>query len=476
MFDNVKNKSLFNFFKEISYVPRSSGNVKKIADYLEKFAKDRNLDYVRDEVDNVFIRKNATFGSEGPAVLLQGHMDMVAVCDEGIEHNFEKEPLKLIVDGDILKAEGTTLGADNGVAVAAMLAILDSKDIKHPDIECLFTVDEEVGMIGISNFDFSLAKARMMINMDSSENGTVVSAGAGGIHTEFSRKPKTENAVGLKFYKFDISGLYGGHSGEDIIANRTNSIEAAVKFLRYIRRSAPVYLVSLFGGEKANAIPRSCSLVFATEDDSLLEKDYADYSEVIRHELIKDDFGYNSSLEKTDSRDTVISLKDSDTLIDLISVMNSGPVKMSPQVNGLADTSYNLSIVRADTEDINILVSSRSVFNPSILDIALRNRSFASLSGYEYKESDYYTSWAFEENSPLRDAYFASYEKLTGKSGKTIGIHAGLECGLVKDYVSDMDIISIGPEIKDMHSPSETLGIASFDLFYDIVVDLLSNL
>ena len=478
MFSDVKHKKVFDFFTEISQIPRGSGNEKAIADHLVNFAEKRGLFCVRDAVNNVFIRKPASCDKlcGKDTIVLQGHTDMVCEADAGIEHDFLTDPIEFVRKGDVLTANGTTLGADNGVAVAIMMALLDSEDVPHPEIECLFTVGEEVGMDGMTAFDTSLLKARKMINLDSAGEGVATVSCAGGVRSDFKLIPTTTTAdEELTFYELTVSGLYGGHSGEDINLGRTNAIEAAARALRFISEAGNVYLYSWCGGEKDNAIPRDCKVTFAIREGIELENILQKVTELIRHELVNDDMSFSLDCWCAERADKIIDIDSSARILNFISTFRSGPVMMSRGIEGLVETSYNLSVIRADVDGVKVTVTSRSSEESSLDDMELKMKSIGALAGFSCNNHSRYPGWKYSDNSPMREAYLEVYRDLFGSDGSAVGIHAGLECGLLMQRVPDMDIISIGPDIKDLHSPSESLGIASLDRLYDIVCAILKK-
>ncbi len=478
MFSDVIHKKVFDYFTEISQIPRGSGNERDIAEHLEGFAAKRGLFCVRDEANNVFIRKSASseeYKTKSP-VVLQGHTDMVCEALPGIKHDFTSDPIEFIRNGDLLTANGTTLGADNGVAVAVMMTLLDSDDIPHPELECLFTVGEEVGMDGMTAFDTSLLKSRRMINLDSAGEGVATVSCAGGVRSDFTYCPTVSlSADNMTFYELSVSGFYGGHSGEDINLGRANAIETVARTLRFIGELTDVYLVSWYGGEKDNAIPRDCKAVFAVSERVDLEPVLQKVKELVKHELVEDDNGFTLECWCTDRAVRVIEAPSSARIVDFISTFRSGPVMMSRGIEGLVETSYNLSVIRVTTEGVKVTVTSRSSVEASLDDMELKMKSVSNLAGFTVTNHSRYPGWKYSASSVMREVYLDVYRDLFGKDGCAIGIHAGLECGLLMQRVPDMDIISIGPDIKDLHSPSETLGISSLDRLYDIVCEILKR-
>ncbi len=479
MFNDTKHPEVFNFFREISDIPRGSGNEKAIADFLVDFAKKCGLYCVRDDANNVFIRKAASspeLSAKAP-VMLQGHTDMVCEADAGVEHDFLTDPIEFIRNGDVLTANGTTLGADNGVAVAIMMALLDSKDIPHPELECLFTSSEETGMDGMTAFDTSLLRSRRMINLDSAGEGVATVSCAGGVRSDFTYAPEAVDATGdLTFYELKLSGFYGGHSGEDINLGRANAIESVARTLRFIRETSLVYLVDWYGGEKDNAIPRECKVIFAVNESVQLEDTLQKVRAMIKRELISDDSAFELDCWCCDKASKIISSASSDKIIDFVSSLHSGPIAMCRGIDDLVETSYNLSVIRATVSGVKVTVTSRSSVEYSLDDMETRMKSVGRLAGFDVNNHSRYPGWKYAEKSQIRDVYLDVYRDLFGLEGKAVGIHAGLECGLLMKRVPDMDIISIGPDIKDLHSPSESLGISSLDRLYDIVCEILNRI
>lgn len=478
MFEDVRYPSVFGFFEEISQIPRDSGNESGIADYLESFAARRGLYCYRDSVNNIFIKKPAVgdgFADHAP-VLLQGHTDMVCEATEGTAHDFTRDAIQLIREGDILRADGTTLGADDGCAVALMLALLDSDSLRHPPLECLFTVGEEVGMDGMTAFDTSLIDARRMINLDSAGEGVATVACAGGVRCDFSSQViQSELPASSDCYILKLSGLCGGHSGEDIALGRANAIELCTTVMRALRSISPVRIIDIFGGSKDNAIPRECTVRFAVSGGADISAAVEASLEFIRHALVSDDASFVSSLTRTSVPAAALTAADSERIIDFLSVFRSGPVSMSPTVTDMVESSYNLASVRISDGLFRAVVSFRSSEEAALDDMTELMHSIGRLAQLDTHCHSRYPGWSFANESPLRELYLSTWRELSGSDGKAIGIHAGLECGLLLQRVPDMDIISIGPDIKDLHSPSETLGIASYDRLCDTVVAMLEH-
>ncbi len=476
MFDNVQHRDVFRFFEEISAIPRGSGNEGGIASYLENFARERSLSCVRDKANNIFITKDASRGREGdPSVMLQGHVDMVCEAAPGVAHDFLRDPIKLVERGDILSAAGTTLGADDGVAVAIMLALLDDKTLSLPRIECLFTTSEEVGLDGMKAFDFSLVKSRLLINLDSADEGVATVSCAGGVRTDVMFEFEPADAAEGDFYTLVVSGLAGGHSGEDIALRRVSAVAAAATVLRFISEVSPIRLSSVTGGGKDNAIPRDCRAVFCVEKGANISDALAKAESVVRGHLT--DVDKCLKIELTPSSPSVSASEESSRrLLDFFSVLRPGPVEWAGNREGIVETSYNIGVVNADAKGAKITLSSRSSESAVLDDMEMRLSSAARLAGGTVRHRNRYPGWAYREGTKLQKIYSSVFEKQYGRKPVITGIHAGLECGIVSDALPDMDIISLGPVIRDLHSPSETLNIPTLDRLYGVVCGMLEEI
>ncbi len=461
----------FKYFEEISAIPRMSLHEEKIADYVESFAKERGLFCVRDAANNVFAVKEATKGRENdPAVLLQGHTDMVCEKNAGVDHDFLTEGLKLYIDGDFIKAEGTTLGADNGVAVAMMLAALDGEYTTHPRIECLFTSGEEIGLVGAGAFDYSLISARRMINLDSAEEGFVTVGCAGGVRSSVEFCGEADG-VADKCISISVKGLIGGHSGEDINKNRHNANAVLFRILRSLSFKFGVKLASAVGGGKDNAIAREASAVISAENTEEVKAEAVRLAECIRAELAPCDSGYNVTVSDASSAKT-FSEDLSKRIIGCASGVRTGIIKMSAQIDGLVEFSRNLGIVSVSAEDghAELIWSTRSPIEAQ-LDSGEEEISLtAALAGAaNVKHYNRYPGWSYPGSSDVCDLFCEAFGKVLGRDASRLILHAGLECGLVKNAIPDMDIISVGPDEIDIHSPDERLGIGSTQRLCEII-------
>lgn len=483
-----KPERFFRFFEDISQIPRGSGNEKAISDHLVAFAEERGLEVYRDEENNVLIKMPATKGYEDRgAVVLQGHVDMVCEKNNGVEHDFLRDPIKLRLDGEYLKACGTTLGADNGVAVALMLALLDGELEEHPAYECLFTTNEEVGLTGAYAFDYSKLSGRSLINMDSEQENCAVVGCAGGIRTDINGYVgRFDIPEGYSLISVEIKGLMGGHSGENINSGRANANKLMGRVLAEAAKLSDIRIVEMSGGSKENAIPRECSARLAVSDkDAVLAKIDAISSE-ISSELCDDDRMFELvATELESSEDSKAMGKNaSRALISFINVIPNGVLEMSKDIKGLVEFSRNLGVVKVEDGKLRMVLSSRSALESQLdesvtqidclkemLDVCAMGEIIASTDHYSR-----YPGWRFAKNSPLCDSFIRSYEKLFGVKAEVKIIHAGLECGIISSRVPDMDIISIGPNMKDIHSPDETLDLRSCERFFATVREIILGL
>ena len=470
-----KPEKFFNYFEEISAIPRGSGNEREIADYIVAFAKKRGLTCHRDETNNVFVRIPATKGREAEgAIMLQGHTDMVCEKNFDTVHDFEKEGIKLILDGDILRADGTTLGADNGVAVALMLAILDGALESHPTIECLFTTSEEVGLDGAKAFDYTLVTAEKMINLDSEGEGLATVSCAGGVRTDLSMKAATVECQksGLLI---KISGLAGGHSGAEIHCGRANANKLMGRVLSILWGEIKFNLVTIEGGSKDNAIPRECRALIAL-DESDVERAIEIVEAqgiVIKRELSEAD--KNISIEAL-VREGVATSFDSTTTknaISLMAIVANGVFAMSHDIEGLVEYSRNLGVIKTNENGIEFVFSARSS-TESMIDHSQRElEMLGGLCSASVRHYSRYPGWRFEKESALREIYINAARKVLGREPVIMAIHAGLECGIIKSHINNMDMISIGPEMRDIHSPDECLDLPSCERFWLIIEEML---
>lgn len=474
--ENFKYGGLMKFFEEISAIPRASYNEKGIADYLCEFAKERSLEYYRDDTNNVLINKPATKGYEDrPALLLQGHTDMVCEKNEGVAHDFATDGLELYEEDGWIRARGTTLGADNGVAVAVMLYVLDGGVEGHGALQCLFTASEEVGLDGVKAFDYSRIYARRMINMDSADETQIIAGCAGGQRSSLTLPVSCEEIGGKSLARITVKGLAGGHSGEDINKGRANANKLMGRILYDVLASTDAALVSVHGGTKDNAIPRECEATVAVSDIAALKSLIDNERELLMHGLCREDRGLCVECDivegcadaKAIGRDTAKKL------VFLMHTVANGIFEMNHNVQGIVEWSRNLGIVSCNSDGCEAVFSSRSSFESRIDASEKELDAYADVIGATARHYNRYPGWSFAPKSPLRDAYVKAYGKVLGGEPEITVIHAGLECGFISEAVPDMDIISCGPVVLDLHSPDERMNKASFERFYTVIKNII---
>jgi len=469
-------KRVRELFLEISKIPRPSYHEEKIAEFICCFAEKCGCEYYRDGANNVLVNVKATEGYEDHApVLLQGHTDMVCEKNEGTEHDFLSEGIKIYEENGWLTADGTTLGADNGVAVAIMLYVIEGGVAAHPPVQCLFTTAEEVGLDGAKAFDYSKITARRMLNMDGENEDMVIVGCAGGVRTDVTFEPVYETISG-EVLEIKISGLYGGHSGENIASGRANANILMGRLLAEICEATDARLVSLRGGSKDNAIPREAVAVISVADADAAKKTVECFEREMAVELSADDKNFAVSVNKVSGYDKMLDKASTFDVISLVCAVKNGIIEMSKKLGGLVEFSRNLGTMRTEGEKIHLVFSTRSAIDRQ-LDAAERELSMlAELAGAECRHYNRYPGWAYAGESKMADAYCAVCEKLFGKKIERLTIHAGLECGIIKSMLPDMDPISCGPNMKDLHSPDEAIEIASFGRYAETVEALLASL
>ena len=469
--DHKSIEKVIRFFEEFSAIPHGSGNTKLIADYLVDFAKARGLEHMRDSADNVVIRKGATAGYENkPAVIFQGHLDMVAEKKPGAAIDMEKEGLTLYRDGDFLRAKDTTLGGDDGVALAYALALLDSDDIPHPDFEAVFTSDEEIGLLGAVAIDPEEIHGRLLINIDSDEEGVFTVGCAGGMRSDVVL-PLSRTLSEASAYKLKASGFKGGHSGVEIDKGRVNANKALVEILAALGK---ISIKDIRGGNADNAIPRECECVFTSECDPT-DKVLALGKEIkARYSDIEPDITF--TLDKVDSDLIGVSYEDSATLVSLLNTLPSGIIAMSTDVEGLVETSLNMGILRTESEKAEVSFSVRSAKGAEKQKLGNRLEAIAKEHGASYSTRGEYPAWEYKKDSHLRDVMKKVYEDMYGESPEIVIIHAGLECGIFSEKVAGIDCVSIGPNNYDIHTTEERLSLTSLERVWEFLLNVLKEI
>lgn len=475
---DLQPKKVFEYFEEICNIPHGSGNVEQISDYLVKFAKDRNLEVIQDEIKNVIIIKEATEGYENePAVIIQGHMDMVAVHKPELSIDMTKEPLKVGIEGDNIYAEGTSLGGDDGIAVAYALAILDSDELSHPRLEVVITVDEEVGMDGARGVDLSMLKGNRLLNLDSEEEGIFWVSCAGGGRIASILDYDSSEMTG-EVYQVTISGLAGGHSGAEIHKERGNSNILCGRLLWNLASKLNFGLVSARGGVADNAICRET--VFKVVVDS---RDVSDFEEMVKSfeadakvELATKDPGFFVKAEAFgQGTESCVAGDNLKKVSALLYSLPNGVQAMSADIEGLVETSLNLGILEITPEKFIAEFAVRSSVESAKYALVDKVKAVTALAGGYTEETGDYPGWAYRVDSPLRDKMAALYEELYGEKPQIAAIHAGLECGLLAGKIENLDCVSFGPNMKDIHTTEETLSISSTRRVWEFLVQLLAK-
>lgn len=477
--ENCEPKRVFYYFEEISKIPHGSKNTKEISNYLVSFAKEHQLRYVQDEYGNIVIYKAASAGYEKlPAVILQGHMDMVCEKEAGSNHDFEKDPLRLKIEDGFVTAEGTTLGADDGIAVAYALALLETDSYAHPALEVVITVDEEVGLLGAQNLDASCLSGKYLINLDSDEEGILLTGCAGGVSAISSIPVKYRNASGC-LYEVKIHGLQGGHSGMEIGKNRANANILMGRFLYGLKEQLPYELAELEGGQKDNVIPRecSCALLIQPEDTEIL-KDYAcRLTAELRKEYSGSDAGISVSVEFQEETQIGVlhPVSQEKVLFYLMNVPN-GVQKMSGNIPGLVETSTNLGAARLEDEVFYASCGVRSSVNSAKYAVSDKIEYLTEFLGGDYKKEGEYPAWEYREQSPLREHMIEVYQDMYQKAPRVEAVHAGLECGLFYEKIPGLDCVSTGPNLWDIHTPQEKMEIASVRRVWEYLIQVLATM
>jgi len=468
---------VLHYFEELTKIPRGSGNEKAVSDYLKKFAEDRNLEVIQDEILNIIIKKPGTPGYENSKpVIIQGHMDMVDEKNNDTVHDFKKDPLKLRIVDDHLYATGTTLGADNGIAVAYALAILDSADIPHPPLEVLITVEEETGMVGASYVDGSHFEGRMLINIDSEEEGSFLVSCAGGARQTIKLPLQYTAAEGVS-YRLSITGLKGGHSGMDIIKERGNSNILLGRAMHMLHEKFDFLITGLHGGSKNNAIPREAEaiLIFSGNLEGLLEE-VAKIETALGNEIETQDDDFNITFSKTDTPENCYDKETTRKAIGLLFTLPNGVISMSQDISGLVETSLNLGVLHEEENELYFDFAVRSSVGSRKEMVLDKVKAIGEAFGASAEITSSYPEWTYAKESNLRDTFIKVYEEKYGVMPKIEAIHAGLECGILSGRIEGLDMISLGPNLFDVHTPDEHMDLKSVKNVYEFLLDALKNL
>ena len=467
---------VFGYFEEICSIPHGSRNTKQISDYLVNFAREQGLRYIQDDADNVIIFGDATPGYEDhPPVILQGHMDMVCEQDDDCTIDMTKDGLDVTHDGNMVFAKGTTLGADNGIAVAMGMAILADKTIPHPPIELLITSDEEIGLLGAAAVDLSELKGKILINLDSEGEGILTVSCAGGCVANISL-PVERRAVYGPCIRLVVNDLKSGHSGADIHQNRANANKVMGEFMSRIQKLMPLCLTSLVGGTKDNVIPESCQATLVAMGINL--ERINDIAEQLQAEIREKYDEPNATVQAFDVDalgGNSLSTESTAKVISLLCAAPHGVQAWSEDIEGLVQTSLNMAVVKLG-DRLNMTLSVRSSVNSEKREVLDQLKKLAEMFDASYEEDGAYPAWEFKKESHLRDVMVSTYKDLFGKEPKVEAIHAGLECGLFTEKIPGLDCVSVGPEMHDIHTIRERLEIGSTQRTWKFLQAVLKNL
>lgn len=464
-------------FEDISAIPRASGKEERISEYLLNRALERGLEASRDETNNVIIKKKASPGYEDcEPVMLQAHMDMVCEKLPDSEHDFDKDPIHLIVDGDILHADGTTLGADDGIGVALAMAVLESDDIKHPPIEVLFTTEEESTFLGVASVDGAMFEAHRVINLDFAEEDRVVVGSCGGTGMKVRLLIQREEIVkeNGKAWEISITGMHGGHSGEDIDKGYGSANQLMTRVLRQLLRQFDIGLVSIKGGTSRLAISRDCRAVVLT---------YADLLPTLKkmHQIFMHEYGevcpdLDISVREVEAKGLKYSGDTFDRIMTLLTLFPDGIMQMNGSFGNIVESSINMGIIDERDGQFYIEAEIRGAYGSTVIDIAEKVAHLVEVKGGTWEKFDGYAPWTYNPDSEMRTKAMEVYKKMYGREMTPVVLHAGLECGFLGDVIPNMDAISIGPDSRSFHSPNECLSISSTKRVWNYLKELLTEL
>ena len=463
------------FFEEMTKIPHGSFHEEAYSAYLEEFAKAHQFDYERDEKNNVIIRKPASKGYEDhKPVILQAHMDMVCEKNRDVDFNFETDALNLYIEDGYLKARGTTLGADDGVGDAYMLALLDDPEAKHPMLECIFTVQEEVGLFGALALKKEQLHATRMINLDDGGETVSCMSSAGGMNVILT-KPNLQAPCSEQGYQLDVKGLKGGHSGGEIDKERGNANRLVARVLHALNKHYGIQLHDFEGGDKDNAIPRESTAVFVTDAPfEKIEQKVAEFDAIFKKEYEFSDAGVEVFVKPVEVTEAM-SIEDTENIIHFMMCAPDGLHHHSMSIEGLSTASNNLAVIHCK-EDVMINVSLRGALESYVDDLAEQMDVLADTFGFETAHEARYPAWSYDEHSELRDVMKTVCKRLYGQELELIAVHGGLECGVFKALVPEMEIVTMGPIMYDIHTPQERLNVESFDRTFVFLKEFLEAL
>ncbi len=476
---NLEPKALWKNFYSLTQIPRPSKKEEKVIEFLKKFGEDLGLETIVDEVGNVIIKKPATEGMENrKGIILQGHIDMVPQKNSDVDHDFEKDPIDAYIDGEWVTAKGTTLGADNGIGVAAAMTVLEAKDLQHGPVEALFTIDEETGMTGAEGLKPGLLDGDILLNLDSEDEGELYIGCAGGVNTSGEMEYKEEDVPeGTAAYKVTVKGLKGGHSGLDINLGRGNANKIINALLVTAAEKFGLRVAEVEGGNLRNAIPREAFAVVVVPEDKKadFEKFVKEFDQLVKDEFAKTDEGVEVTAETTEKPAKVMEEKAQNALFKAVADCPNGAIAMSKELKGIVETSTNLAIVKAKDGKMELATLQRSLTEDGKDKLAADVRAAFEGAGLKAESSGDYPGWKPNPDSVILKEMKEIYEKKFGKVPEVKVIHAGLECGLLGSVYPNWDMISFGPTIRWPHSPDEKVNIATVQKFWDYLVETLKN-
>ena len=468
--------SVFGFFEDICNIPHISYHEKELSDYCVAFAKERGLYYEQDEMGNVIIIGEATPSYEDvEPIILQGHLDMVGDKLPTCPIDMEKEPIKVMIDGDYLTADGTTLGGDDGIAIAYGLALLDAKDIPHPRLEVVLTICEEVGLEGATGIDLSCCKAKRLLNIDSESEGIFTAGCAGGMRVNCDFPVETEVKKGT-LCEVKTVGLLGGHSGIEINKGRANGNTIVGRFFLYLKGKVAFEIESIVGGVKDNVIPKNAGAKFLVEDVETLKAAVADFNKILKTEYAVTDSAMELVLEVKEEAEVKVLAKESkEKAITVLNVMPNGVQTMSADLPGLVETSLNLGVVKIDAEGMELSFALRSSLDSAKEYLCGKLTQLTEMLGGTASYHGIYPGWPYARESKLRDLCLKVYKEQTGKDGEVEVIHAGLECGILSSKIEGLDCISLGPNMADVHTPDEVISIRSIQRVWEFLKAVMAE-
>ncbi len=474
--EELEPKKVFQIFEELSSVPRGTFYDEKVSNWCAEFARKRNLEYIQDEAGNVIIKKPGTLGYENSdPVIIQGHMDMVCEKVEGSDHDFENDPLELYIEDGYVKAKGTTLGGDDGIAIAYAFALLDSDDIPHPPLEVIVTTDEEIGMGGANAIDMSQIKGNILLNIDGEVEGVILAGCAGGVLETLKIPAQREEKSGTVM-TVQVKGLRGGHSGSQIHEQRGNANKILGRILNHLDQETDIALVSFKGGSKDNVIAGSSEAVIMAADPEKAQGIVRNLAADIKAEFSSDEPDLQIPVTQEEGTEQALTKECTKKVIFALVCTPYGVQGLSRDLPGVVETSLNLGIVKTEEDSIALMYYLRSSVNSQMQELKSIFRTWAEMLGGTHEESGEYPAWMYQKDSKIRPLMAEAYKEVTGKDAEISTVHAGLECGLLSAKKPGLDCVSFGPDIPDVHSVNERLDIASTERVWEMIKNVLAKL